>query len=482
MIVADPVKAVGVKIISFVDSASTSANIEMTVSHSNVSANPVASSGVSVESNVALSAASSMQNFQTVQPPIAMKNQSLDQMTGIPQPAVAAITQNLPGIVQPPVSAHQSSVSVVSHTASSNTTTTTSITTPVPAPVVTTSTTKTSRFLVTKSTLPVDISSSSTLPSLSSNLQEHTFSKPSLQTNTDRADQVLSANIFYVIYINAISAIPIREITTVIVSHMDNYPISEPQAKDAPPVVTAASNSTSAPLINPVNTSAVVLQHAPNAELRTTLKKLESELCKVSGVNAPNNIPSVMNSGSVPPLDLPGISGGSLPCASLPHTPSISSNLTHNLTGLNDKLLALSQKMQNEQMEEVAYSGNEAVASVAQHSPGITPGLQNASTAPVIPTTLPNIVSGTVTPGKTSATPEAGILHVDTLNELADALQKVIHFEPRETGSVPPPGVDITGHIAPLPTEHQSPSTTDMLHAAVTNLQDISSGVDRAVL
>lgn len=84
--------------------------------------------------------------------------------------------------------------------------------------------------------------------------------------------------------------------------------------------------------------------------------------------------------------------------------------------------------MQNEQMEEVVHHGNEAVASVAQtqHSPGITPGLHNASITPVVPTTLPNIVSGTVTPGKASATPEAGILHVDTLNELADALQKVI--------------------------------------------------------
>lgn len=97
---------------------------------------------------------------------------------------------------------------------------------------------------------------------------------------------------------------------------------------------------------------------------------------------------------------------GPLPSASLSHTPSASSSLAHNLTDLNDKLVALSQKMQGEQNEEVSYSSNEVVT-------------------PLIPTQQP-LASGTITPGITSATPEAGILHVDTLNELADALQKVI--------------------------------------------------------
>lgn len=84
--------------------------------------------------------------------------------------------------------------------------------------------------------------------------------------------------------------------------------------------------------------------------------------------------------------------------------------------------------MQGEQMEEVAYQSNETVTPVTQtqQSPTVTPILPGVSTVPLVPTTLPNIVSGTITPGKTSATPEAGILHVDTLNGLADALQKVI--------------------------------------------------------
>lgn len=82
MIIADPVKAVGVKIISFVDSTSANAGVEMTVSQSNISTNAITSSDVSGESNAALTAASSVQNFQAVQPLLTMKNQSLDQ-TGV---------------------------------------------------------------------------------------------------------------------------------------------------------------------------------------------------------------------------------------------------------------------------------------------------------------------------------------------------------------------------------------------------------------
>lgn len=104
--------------------------------------------------------------------------------------------------------------------------------------------------------------------------------------------------------------------------------------------------------------------------------------------------------------------------------------MTHNLTDLNDKLLALSQKMQGEQMEEAGYQSNETVVPITQtqQSPTITPLLSSTSTVPLMPTTVPNAVSGTMTPGKTSATPEVGILHVDTLNGLADALQKVIIY------------------------------------------------------
>lgn len=85
------------------------------------------------------------------------------------------------------------------------------------------------------------------------------------------------------------------------------------KVKDAPPIVNSTNNSTSAPLINPsqtANVSAAVLQHVASGESRTTLKKLESELCKVSGVNPPNNIPTVANPVSIPAPDLPVVSGG----------------------------------------------------------------------------------------------------------------------------------------------------------------------------
>ncbi|CAG9533409.1 unnamed protein product [Cercopithifilaria johnstoni] len=464
MIIADPAKAVGVKIISFLDSTSTNADVEVTASQSNISTNATCistnatgSTDISGESNGAVTATSSTQNFQTVHPLATLKNQSFDQtvvnsaalqttpettesavISSSSKPAASAL-QSSSGMAQLPApSTQQPSVSVASHTAASNTTTTPSIATPVPAPApAAAAATKTSRFLVTKSTLPIDISNSATVPLLGSNHQEHAV-------------------------------------------------------KDAPSIVIAVSNSTSTPSINPsqtVNASTAGLQHVASGDSRTTLKKLESELCKVSGVNPPNisganppnNTPSLTNSVSIPPSELPAVFGGSLSCTSLPHTPSVSSNLTHNLADLNDKLLALSQKMQGEQMEEVGCQNNEIVTPISQtqQSPAITPILSSASVVPLVPTTLPNIVSGTITPGKTSATPEAGILHVDTLNGLADALQKVIHVEPRETGSVPPSGIDTAGHIAPLPTEHQSPSTTNMLHAGVTSLQDINFGVDR---
>ncbi|VIO87624.1 Protein kinase domain containing protein [Brugia malayi] len=546
MIVTDPVKAVGVKIISFVDLASANAGVETTVSQSNIAANTITSPDVSVESNSALTATSSVQNFQAVHPLSTLTNQSLDQTmnstapqsTDITTPFVisnASIFQSSSGMAPSPSSAtQQPPVSVISHAAASITTTTPSIASSVLTPpvtlaittAVTTSTTtstsavaitvttatitatKTSRFLVTKSTLPVDISSSSALPSLSSNLQQQAkltdsavllaqssatsastsipmITSLQIAAGSGGINQVLPAmssvscssaksSVPTTVQIVPFTTISTGQITTATVSHMDNSLINEPQVKDAPPIVIAVSNSTSSPSFNPsltVNASATVLHHVARGESRTTLEKLESELCKVSGVNPANNIPSVTNSGSAPPPDVFAVSGGSLFCASLPHTPSVCSNLTHNLTDLNDKLVALSQKMQGEQMEEVIYQSSETLAPLTQtqQSPAITPNLPSASAVPLVSATLPNIVSGTITPGKTITTPEAGILHVDTLNELADALQKVIHVEPRETGSVPPSGVDIASHVTSLPVEHPSPNVTDTLHAGTNS-------------
>lgn len=80
MLSADPMKVVGVKIISFLDS--TSANAEAAANQPNTTTNTtnaVGSSNISGESNGALTATSSTQNFQTAQPPATLENQSLDQ-------------------------------------------------------------------------------------------------------------------------------------------------------------------------------------------------------------------------------------------------------------------------------------------------------------------------------------------------------------------------------------------------------------------
>lgn len=82
------------------------------------------------------------------------------------------------------------------------------------------------------------------------------------------------------------------------------------------------------------------------------------------------------------------------------------------------------------------------------------------------------------------------LLFISTLFELMNAhasfcklichfFFQVIHVEPRETSSLPPLAVDTTSHMPPMPAEHQSPSSTNTLHAGVTSLQDINFGVDR---
>jgi hypothetical protein len=93
-------------------------------------------------------------------------------------------------------------------------------------------------------------------------------------------------------------------------------------------------------------------------------------------------------------------------CASLPHTPAGDS--THNLVELNDKLLALSQKLQREQIDETSN----AIASVGEHEPvghSINAGGQTSAMA--------------ATHHHATAP-----LHLDTLNDLASALQKVRSF------------------------------------------------------
>ncbi|VDM15424.1 unnamed protein product, partial [Wuchereria bancrofti] len=319
MIVTDPVKAVGVKIISFVDSASANARVETTVSQSNIAANAITSPDVLVESNSSLTATSSVQNFQAVHPLSTLKNQSLDQTTDITTPFVisnASIFQSSPGMTQPPSSATQqppvswSQLSFI--TGLQKLTDTATL-------LAQSSATSAATSIPVITSLQVAAGAGGAkqvLPAMSS------VSCSSVKSSVPTTVQIVP-----------FTTVSAGQITTATVSHMDNSLINEHQAsqlltlqccasqfdfrlsiispsiqqpaiavKDAPPIVIAVSNSTSSPSFNPsqtVNASATVLHHVARGESRTTLEKLESELCKVSGVNPPNNIPSVTNSGSV---------------------------------------------------------------------------------------------------------------------------------------------------------------------------------------
>lgn len=116
---------------------------------------------------------------------------------------------------------------------------------------------------------------------------------------------------------------------------------------------------------------------------------------------------------------------------SLPHTPSIYNDLSHNLAGLNDKLLALSQKLQGEQLDENRELGEEDMPANVPPPPRpsvtpATPAVNAVPTATSATSTVSANTPATTAPAAVVAAPSAaGILHVDTLNGLADALQKV---------------------------------------------------------
>uniref|UniRef100_A0A0M3JM91 Opaque-phase-specific protein OP4 n=1 Tax=Anisakis simplex TaxID=6269 RepID=A0A0M3JM91_ANISI len=115
------------------------------------------------------------------------------------------------------------------------------------------------------------------------------------------------------------------------------------------------------------------------------------------------------------------------------------------LAGLNDKLLALSQKLQGEELNENReLSGAESNAVIDSSvvpppsRPSITPqtpaliGTVNPSAVPIqqplnpSATAITNVNASPAVPTNqsTSTSTTAGMMHVDTLNALADALQK----------------------------------------------------------
>lgn len=133
----------------------------------------------------------------------------------------------------------------------------------------------------------------------------------------------------------------------------------------------------------------------------------------------------------------------------MPHTPKYQPEKTHNLIGLNEKLIALSQKLQAEPLEEVGVVTDLEEASSAPAGIGsgqtskqipvtvppitavVSPGVVTSMSSPIataVVTALPQasqIPAAHTSVGVPSASLTAGVLQVDTLNGLANALQKV---------------------------------------------------------
>ncbi|KHN74067.1 Serine/threonine-protein kinase WNK1, partial [Toxocara canis] len=242
--------------------------------------------------------------------------------------------------------------------------------------------------------------------------------------------------------------------------------------------------------------------NVPVVEPRSTLEQLENELRKVSGAQT-TVIPTAQVIGTTVHQQEAAIPSsnsisapGTLPLTSLPHTPSAYSDLSHNLAGLNDKLLALSQKLQGDQLDENQELSEEDLSarstaippprpSVTPATPALANAAPSAAAAPASATSTvsANTPAAAVPAAAQAASTAAGIMHVDTLNGLADALQKVIHLDVRESSVVPPP-VPHAESVPPsaslvngtqTPPSAVSSQTTAAVIQASSSMQDIAS-------
>ncbi|XGW29960.1 hypothetical protein V3C99_009187 [Haemonchus contortus] len=198
--------------------------------------------------------------------------------------------------------------------------------------------------------------------------------------------------------------------------------------------------------------------HVPQVDL-SALQKLDSELRKVSGVSTVSAgctsvhgpIPEAMTQSTTALAQPVHNAHPALhPTTSLPHTPAHGVDLGTNLTGLSEKLAVLSQIQQQQRDEQpVPHQGQQPQ----------TTSHQLSVNQPSHPKEEDEHGSGQA--ASASATDE---LHVDTLNGLAQALQKVINPEQREPT---PLSVTEHGRVTPPP-HHFTSSTQELYHLTTT--------------
>ncbi|WKY04082.1 hypothetical protein Q1695_005222 [Nippostrongylus brasiliensis] len=196
--------------------------------------------------------------------------------------------------------------------------------------------------------------------------------------------------------------------------------------------VSAAGSSIPAPSISVAHaTSTTSLCHpaqVTHLDL-SALQKLDSELRKVSGVST---VSAGCQSVHAPIPDVMSQSAASLvltntnapvhnahpalhPTTSLPHTPAHSGEVATNLSGLSEKLAVLSQIQQQQKDDQQTH----------QTQPSQPAQPTSHQLAPAHKDDEEHASNQTTASGQDE-------LHVDTLNGLAQALQKVINPEQRE--------------------------------------------------
>ncbi|KAK5969961.1 Serine/threonine-protein kinase WNK1 [Trichostrongylus colubriformis] len=200
----------------------------------------------------------------------------------------------------------------------------------------------------------------------------------------------------------------------------------------------------------------------PHVDL-SALQKLDSELRKVSGVSTVSagctsvhgSIPEAMTQSTTALVhQVHNVHTALHPTTSLPHTPAHTGEIATDLAGLSEKLAVLSQ-IQQQQRDEHQMAHPVQPPHTTQHlqPPQSTPHQLSTNQPSQQPKEDDEHASSQTT---ASGTDE---LHVDTLNGLAQALQKVINPEQRE-----PTPLSATEPGRLTPPHHFASSTQDLYH------------------
>ncbi|KAK6748877.1 hypothetical protein RB195_001478 [Necator americanus] len=206
--------------------------------------------------------------------------------------------------------------------------------------------------------------------------------------------------------------------------------------------------------------TAAVLTHQPSVTPShldlSALQKLDSELRKVSGVSTVSAacsslhgpIPEAMSQSAVGTLhtgaQVHNAHVAHHPTASLPHTPAHTGEVVTNLAGLSEKLAVLSQIQQQREQQQLSQQPQQPVAPMSSQP-------------------LPSKEDEEYLSNQTTASGTDDI-HVDTLNGLAQALQKVINPEQREP--TPLSGGEMHGRASP---HHFASSSQELYHLPTTS-------------